>query len=100
MKFTVVRDGVHPLRDRLADELVSIFVAYGHDLCEDGEESLRMILNLTDANQPRPYRRRSRAVYVWSPSWPPIACRRTPHEWCIPFWCALSPTWPSTPSAT
>ena len=64
MKFTVVRDRVHRLRDRLAEKLVSTFVAHGHELCDDTEADLQMILNLTDADQPRPYRRRSRAVYV------------------------------------
>jgi len=52
------------MRDRLAQKLVSAFVAHGHELCDDAEADLQMVLNLTDAGQPRPYRRRSRAVYV------------------------------------
>ncbi len=64
MKFAVVRDRIHRLRDRLAEKLVSAFVAHGHELCDDREAHLQMVLNLTDAHRPRPYRRRSRAVYV------------------------------------
>jgi ribulose-5-phosphate 4-epimerase/fuculose-1-phosphate aldolase len=64
MKFAVVRDRVHRLRDRLAEKLVSTLVARGHELCDDSADDVQMILNLADADQPRPYRRRSRAVYV------------------------------------
>ncbi len=64
MRFAVVRDGTHWLRDQLAEELISTFVAHGHELCDDEERGLQMVLNLTDADQPRPYRRRSRAIYV------------------------------------
>lgn len=64
MKFAVVRDGHHRLRDKLAEKLVSTFAAHGHELCDDSEPGLQMVLNLTDADRPRPYRRRSRIVYV------------------------------------
>ena len=64
MKFAVVREGAHQLRDRLAEKLVSTFVAHGHELCDETEGDLQMVLNLANADQPRPYRRRSRAVYV------------------------------------
>jgi len=64
MKFAVVRDGTHRLRDRLAEELISTFAAHGHEVHDEAEPDLEMVLNLTDADQPRPYRRRSRAVYV------------------------------------
>jgi ribulose-5-phosphate 4-epimerase/fuculose-1-phosphate aldolase len=66
MKFAVVRDTHHRLRDRLAEELISTFVAHGHDLRDDSEADLQMVLNLVDVDRPRPYRRRSRAVYVVS----------------------------------
>ena len=64
MKFAVIRDGTHRLRDRLAEKLVSTFVAHGHELCDETDDDLQMVLNLANAAQPRPYRRRSRAVYV------------------------------------
>jgi len=64
MKFAVVKDGHRRLRDQLAERLVSTFVAHGHELCDDSEDGIQMVLNLTDADQPRPYRRRSRVVFV------------------------------------
>jgi len=64
MKFAVVRDKVHRLRDRMVDRLVSTFLAHGHELCDDSEPDLQMVLNLTDAERPRPYRRQARAIYV------------------------------------
>lgn len=64
MKFAVVREGHHRLRDQLAERLVSTFVAHGHELCDDSDPAVQMVLNLTSTDRPRPYRRRSRAVYV------------------------------------
>jgi len=64
MKFAVVKHGTHPIRDQLAEGIASAFTAHGHQLCDEDEEGVRFILNLTDAAKPRPYRRRSRAVFV------------------------------------
>jgi ribulose-5-phosphate 4-epimerase/fuculose-1-phosphate aldolase len=64
MKFAVARDKAHRLRDRMVEKLVSTFLAHGHELCDDSETDVQMVLNLTDARQPRPYRRQARAVYV------------------------------------
>ena len=64
MKFAVVRDKVHGLRDRMVEKLVSTFVAHGHQLRDDSDADVQMVLNLTDADHPRPYRRQSRVIYV------------------------------------
>lgn len=64
MKFAVARQYSQPWRDKLMEEIVAAFKAYGHELCSEDDEDVRLVFNLTDAADPRPYRRRSRAVFV------------------------------------
>jgi ribulose-5-phosphate 4-epimerase/fuculose-1-phosphate aldolase len=64
MKFAISRQNSHPWRDELMDEIAATFEAHGHELGSEDDEDVRLVFNLTDADDPRPYRRRSRAVFV------------------------------------
>jgi len=65
MKFAVTRNGSNPARDRVADELVRTCIARGHQLSLPGN-GVQFVLNLTEMASPRPFRRRSRSVFVFS----------------------------------
>jgi ribulose-5-phosphate 4-epimerase/fuculose-1-phosphate aldolase len=64
MKFAISKQNCHPWRDELMDEIAAAFEAHGHELCNEDDEDVRLVFNLADATAPRPYRRRSRAVFV------------------------------------
>ena len=64
MRFAVSKTSENPLRDRLAEGIVQAFVDHGHELSDESDPDVRFVLNLADAQNPRPYRRRSRAIFV------------------------------------
>jgi ribulose-5-phosphate 4-epimerase/fuculose-1-phosphate aldolase len=64
MRFAVAKTGEDALRDRLAEGIVQAFVSHGHELAGEDDPDVRFVLNLADAKNPRPYRRRSRAIFV------------------------------------
>lgn len=65
MRFLVARHGSHPLRDSVADGIISACLSHGHEL-SSGADGVQFVLNLTDVHAPRPYRRRSQSVLVVS----------------------------------
>ncbi|MCS7286013.1 MAG: class II aldolase/adducin family protein [Anaerolineae bacterium] len=66
MKFAVVARDKQPVRDALAEKIVAILQSKGHILSHEDDPEVGLILNLTDANEPRPYRRKSKGVFVAS----------------------------------
>jgi len=66
MKFAVVSRDKNPLRDELAQEIVKLLQSKGHQLSSEDDEEVTLILNLTDAQDPKPYRRKSKGVFVAS----------------------------------
>lgn len=64
MKFAVSRQDSNPWRDKLVDGIVAEFERQGHKLSDENDEDIRLVFNLVSPSDPRPYRRRSRAVYV------------------------------------
>ena len=64
MRFAVAKTGETPFRDRLAEGIVRAFVDHGHELTDESDPDVQFVLNLADASNPRPYRRRSRAIFV------------------------------------
>ena len=76
MRFAVAKTGDDPLRDPLAEGIVQAFMAHGHELTNEDDPDLQFVLNLADAKNPRPYRRRSRAIFVATL----VADERLPHS--------------------
>lgn len=66
MKFAVVSRDENPLRDELAQEIVKILESRGHQRSSDEDPEVTLILNLTDAENPKPYRRKFKSVFVVS----------------------------------
>lgn len=65
MKFAVNRNGVDPVRDRIADAIVSELEQNGHTIAKL-EDGVKFVLNLTDIDSPKPFHRRSHVVFVVS----------------------------------
>jgi ribulose-5-phosphate 4-epimerase/fuculose-1-phosphate aldolase len=65
MKFALIKNGDRPARDRIAEELVETCLAHGHELGSP-ENGVKFVLNLTDAESPRIYRRHAQSVIVFS----------------------------------
>lgn len=65
MKFTVIKNGIHPLRDAVASAAIESCRRHGDELAED-TNGIRFVFNLTDTEAPRAYRRRSQNVFVVS----------------------------------
>jgi ribulose-5-phosphate 4-epimerase/fuculose-1-phosphate aldolase len=65
MKFAVVKNGTDPVRDRVADAIVQELERQGHT-ADDPENGIQFVLNLTDLKSPKPFHRRSQAVFVVS----------------------------------
>ena len=67
MIFTFVGDYTDPVLARLAQGLRAVFQRRGHEFTSDPEaEDLRLVVNFIDAERPKPYRRRAKAVFVLS----------------------------------
>ena len=65
MKFTIVRNGLHVLRDTIADQIIHSCLKHGHEI-ELATNGVQFVLNLTDTASPRSYRRKSQSVFVVS----------------------------------
>src|SRR5256712_9164148 len=67
MIFTFVGDYTDPVLARLAQGLRAVFQRRGHEFTSNPEaEDLRLVVNFIDAERPKPYRRRAKAVFVLS----------------------------------
>ena len=65
MKFSVVKHGVNPLRDRIAEAITQKFIEYGHEISSP-ENNIQFVLNLIDVNAPYFFRRRAQSIFVFS----------------------------------
>ncbi len=66
MKFAVVAGDKQPVRDALAEKIIALLQSKGHILSDEDDPEVNLILNLTDAKEPKPYRRKSKGVFVAS----------------------------------
>lgn len=67
MIFTFVGDYRDPALARMAEGIKSAFQRRGHEYTADPEaEDLRLVINFIDAQRPKPYRRRAKAIFVVS----------------------------------
>jgi ribulose-5-phosphate 4-epimerase/fuculose-1-phosphate aldolase len=65
MKFAIHKNGIDPVRDRIADTIVTELKNNGLDLTSM-ENGANFVLNLTNIDEPIPFRRKSQAVFVVS----------------------------------
>lgn len=67
MHFTFVGDYADPALARIAEGLRAVFQRREHAFTADPEaDDLRLVFNFIDPEQPRPYRRRAKAIFVVS----------------------------------
>lgn len=65
MKFSVIKNGIDPIRDDVAESIIKKFQEHGDVLTED-VNGINFVLNLTGVDHPNIYRRRSQNVFVIS----------------------------------
>lgn len=65
MKFSVITHGVSPLRDKIAEAVTQKFIEHGHEKTSP-ENNIQFVLNLTDVDDPKFFRRRSQSIFVFS----------------------------------
>jgi len=65
MKFSVVKHGVNPLRDIIAEAITQEFIEHGHEKTSP-ESNIQFVLNLIDVDDPKLFRRRSQSIFVFS----------------------------------
>lgn len=65
MTYTIISNGRDSIRDRIVDALSYEFGVRGH-VCTSETRGLQFVLNMTDTDNPRPYRRRSQSVFAIS----------------------------------
>ena len=65
MKFAVLKNGSHPMRDNVADELVRTCQAKGNEL-SSAQNGVQFVFNLTDVESPKAYLRRAQSLFVFS----------------------------------
>jgi len=65
MKYAIVKNGSNRLRDAVTERLIEKYKSIGYQLCTDGDD-VDFIFNLTTADDPRSFRRRSKSVFVIS----------------------------------
>jgi len=65
MKFAVIKDDANPVRDGIARALVQTCVDHGHEVSTP-DNGIRFVLNLTDTENPRIFRRRAQNIFVFS----------------------------------
>ncbi len=65
MKFAVLKNGDNPFRDKFAGELVDVCIKQGHEISSDLDD-VNFVLNLTNLENPRSFRRKSKSVFVIS----------------------------------
>lgn len=65
MKFTIVKHDSEPCRDKFTDFIADKCIQHGHEYCPDSED-LNFVFNLTNLQNPLPYRRKSKSLLVVS----------------------------------
>ena len=65
MKFALIKNGADPKRDAIASAIVGTCLEHGHTLGSP-DKGVRFVLNLTDTDSPRIFRRRAQSVFVFS----------------------------------
>jgi ribulose-5-phosphate 4-epimerase/fuculose-1-phosphate aldolase len=65
MKFSIIKHGVDPLRDKIAEAIAQKFVEHGHEKAP-AENNIQFVLNLIDVENPKFFRRRSQSIFVFS----------------------------------
>jgi ribulose-5-phosphate 4-epimerase/fuculose-1-phosphate aldolase len=65
MLFAVIKNGSDPRRDSIAAAIVKSCLEHGHVLVSP-DSGVRFVLNLTDTDSPRSFRRRAQSVFVFS----------------------------------
>ncbi|TET74601.1 MAG: class II aldolase/adducin family protein [Candidatus Aminicenantes bacterium] len=65
MRFSVVKHGVNPLRDTIAEAITQKFIEHGHEVASP-ESNIQFVLNLIDVDDPKFFRRRSQSIFVFS----------------------------------
>lgn len=65
MKFAVIKNGSKYFRDKIADELLTTLIEKGNVLSDNINE-VNFVLNLTDVENPKWFRRKSKSVFVIS----------------------------------
>ncbi|MEE9289028.1 MAG: class II aldolase/adducin family protein [Bacteroidota bacterium] len=65
MKFAVIRNGSNSKLNDLADGIVRACLAHGHEISSE-TNGVRFVLNLTNVEAPRAFRRRSQSIFVVS----------------------------------
>jgi len=65
MRFSVVKHGVNPVRDKIAEAIVQKFIEHGHEITSP-ENNIKFVLNLIDIEAPKFFRRRSQSIFVFS----------------------------------
>lgn len=65
MKFAIVKNGVDPLRDKIAESIIQKCLQHGHEISSP-ENNIQFVLNLTSGESPQFFRRRSQSIFVFS----------------------------------
>jgi len=65
MEFAVIKTNSEPERDSIASAIVDSCLEHGHRLGSP-DNGVRFVLNLTDTDSPRSFRRRAQSVFVFS----------------------------------
>jgi len=65
MNFAFIKNSNNPLGETIAHQICKTFQKHGHRLSKN-EDKIKFVLNLTDANYPQYFRRKSKAVFVIS----------------------------------
>jgi len=74
MKFAVIADDADSVRDGIARALVQKCREHGHEISSP-DNDVRFVLNLTDTDHPRIFRRRAQNIFVFSLVTAPAAGR-------------------------
>ena len=64
MKFAIVKNGVDPLRDKIAESIIQKCLQHGHEISFP-ENNIQFVLNLTSGESPQFFRRRSQSIFVF-----------------------------------
>jgi ribulose-5-phosphate 4-epimerase/fuculose-1-phosphate aldolase len=65
MRFAVIKQDSSPVRDAIAQAIVQECLDHGHEL-SSADNGVRFVLNLTDTENPRIFRRRAQNIFVFS----------------------------------
>lgn len=65
MKFAIVKNGIDPLRDEIAESIIQKCLQHGHEISSP-ENNIQFVLNLTSPESPQFFRRRSQSIFVFS----------------------------------